>query len=67
LASIRAIICSVSIVWRYNNPVQIPIQPFVTPDVSCSTCDIDGVWIGERICWPLRHTTRNYKQVQHHS
>jgi hypothetical protein len=22
---------------------------------------IDGVWIGERIYWPLIHTTMNYK------
>jgi hypothetical protein len=26
---------------------------------------IDGVWIGEWIYWPLIHTTRNYKQLQH--
>jgi hypothetical protein len=27
---------------------------------------IDGVWIDESIYWPLMHTTRNYKQLQHH-
>jgi hypothetical protein len=24
---------------------------------------IDGVWIGDSICWPLLHTTRNYKKL----
>jgi hypothetical protein len=27
LASRHSIICSLSIVWRYNNPMQFPIQP----------------------------------------
>jgi hypothetical protein len=32
--------------------------------IVCVT--IDGVWIGDSIYWPLIHTTRNYKQLQHH-
>jgi hypothetical protein len=32
---------------------------------SCVVCvTIDGVWIGERIYWPLIHTTRNYKRLK---
>jgi hypothetical protein len=27
---------------------------------------IDRVWIGEWIYWPLIHTTRNYKHIQHY-
>jgi hypothetical protein len=26
---------------------------------------IDGVWVGEWIYWPLTHTPRHYKQLQH--
>jgi hypothetical protein len=42
LASRRAIICSISIVWRYSFLLQSPIHP--TSDTSCHMYEYDSRW-----------------------
>jgi hypothetical protein len=50
-----------------SNPISQPVR-YLLLILSRSKCvTIDRVWIGELICWPLIHTTRNYKQLQLHN